>query len=134
MLRYSETDRKNLIRKDITIYFNKLIAILQESQQKLYGLVENMAADTANTLEEIRKERESRLSNFKDVQSKLNEKVEIIPSTIQQEIEKPTLLEAVRCDVDQLLAQFQDAATERDHLKAQSTGKISITILSFFYV
>ena len=108
MLRYSETDRKNLIRKDITIYFNKLIAILQESQQKLYGLVENMAADTANTLEEIRKERESRLSNFKDVQSKLNEKVEIIPSTIQQEIEKPTLLEAVRCDVDQLLAQFQD--------------------------
>ena len=43
-------------------------------------------------------------------------------------------LEASRRDVERLLVQFNDAAAERDQLKTQFTGKISITILCFFYV
>ena len=103
---------------------------------QLYNEVKTVAKDTAQTLEEIGKDRESWLSNFEDVQRKhYDKRVKLLQCAFEKTInDKETMLKAARCDVERLFVQFRDAAAERDHLKAQFTGKISITKLCFFYV
>ena len=99
---------------------------------QLYNEVKSVAKDTAQTLEEIGKDRESWLSSFEDVLEHSENTLDLLKSYFQETITKDKV--AARYDVEKVYTQFLEAADERDQLKAQLTGKISITILCFFHV
>ncbi len=91
-----------------------------------YTEIKTAAQDTAETLEEIAKDRESWLSNFEDMQRKhYDRRVKLLQSDFRKSIdEKETLLNTMRGDNERLYVQYLDAVAERDRLKEQYTGKI----------
>ncbi|XP_032792378.2 myosin-11 isoform X2 [Daphnia magna] len=87
---------------------------LQKVDQ-LYAEVKNIFADTALIIEDTRKDKETWLSNFENLQKIHYERKEIqLRNEFKRSIdEKDAKIDAMRCEAEQLIIQFQDTSELR---------------------
>lgn len=82
---------------------------------QLYAEVKNIFADTALIIEDTRKDKETWLSNFENLQKIHYERKEIqLRNEFKRSIdEKDAKIDAMRCEAEQLIIQFQDTSELR---------------------
>lgn len=80
--------------------------------------------DTAKVLEEFAKDRAVWLDRFEELQrSHYDKRAELLQTDFQRRIEeKDAQMDNMRSNAEQLLAQFREAAAERDHINQQLAG------------
>ncbi|XP_057377114.1 probable DNA double-strand break repair Rad50 ATPase [Daphnia carinata] len=90
---------------------------LQKVDQ-LYAEVKNIFADTAQIIEDTRKEKETWLSNFETLQKINYERKEMqLRNEFKRSIdEKDAKIDAMRCEAEQLIIQFQDTSELRTEI------------------